>query len=640
MKYLYLAVLLFFFSSSFAQVTKRNLLTKKYTEADIRNSLLKKDIWHPFPKTPQEWREKVADTLIKKYIAAGESSLKSEFESIPATVALEYVRTGNRTHYQDISFRKRNLLWNLVLAESMEGKGRFTDQIINGIWSICEETFWGVPAHLSIQKKGRGLPDVEDPIVDLFAGETAGILSLTDYLVGDAIDKVSHLARQRITVEVNRRVFEPMIRSNYSYLGKGNPDKVLNNWAPWVMSNFLCATYFLEKDEDKRVRNTLFAMKYIDQYINGLGDDGACDEGPGYWFAAGGAVFDCLTFLADASDDKVSVYNDPFIQKVASYIYKVHIDGNYFINNADAPARINPDGVVIYRFGKAVNDEKMMAFGAWDFRKDNQEFAFPSRKFTGLYNLLALNDCKSFTKPYKDDTDVWFPDIQLMSSRSSNGLFVASHGGHNAEGHNHNDVGDFIVYADGEPVVIDVGAGTYTARTFSKERYNLWFNTSAFHNLPTFNGIRQSGGKSFNATDVSYATNLKSSSLSLNIVKAYSVDAGVKSWIRKVTMDKKGKIVISDSYSLTKFPDTLTLSLMTICETDLSQPGKIIFSLSTGKEVILDYDAKLWSASKQKVELKTAEDQSFKGWGKPIWRILLANKAISKNGQSFLTFHK
>src|ERR1019366_10230059 len=86
-------------------------------------------------------------------------------------------------------------LQDLVMAECMEGKGRFADEIANGVWLICEESFWGVPAHLGQQKAGVGLPDVAEPIVELFAGETANLLSWTAHLVGPQLTAVSKLLR-------------------------------------------------------------------------------------------------------------------------------------------------------------------------------------------------------------------------------------------------------------------------------------------------------------------------------------------------------------------------------------------------------------------------------------------------------------
>ncbi len=88
------------------------------------------------------------------------------------------------------------------------------------------------------------------------------------------------------------------------------------------------------------------------------------------------------------------------------------------------------------------------------------------------------------------------------SEGSAEGLYLAAQGGHNAESHNHNDVGNFIVYADGEPAIIDVGVETYTAKTFSAQRYEIWTMQSAYHNLPTVNGVMQGAGRQFEARDV------------------------------------------------------------------------------------------------------------------------------------------
>src|SRR6185312_4333010 len=192
-----------------------------------------------------------------------------------------------------------------------------------------------------------------------------------------------------------------------------------------------------------------------------------------------------------------------------------------------------------------------MNMGSWAFHtfENNGLNLEGSQRARGLYNLLAIKECAAY--PYKENpaTDVWYSDVQLMAARSVNGIFVASHAGNNGESHNHNDVGDFMIYANGQPVIIDVGSGTYTARTFSKDRYKLWFNTSAYHNLPTINGIEQKEGTQYAATDVSYQQTKNTSQLSMNIKNAYPADAGIKSWRRLVKMDKnKGLVEVDDNY--------------------------------------------------------------------------------------------
>ena len=640
--FLFLTSLLCFHYLS-AQITRRDLLEKSASK-ELTASLIPQGQFKPFPQTPAGWKALLPDSVISGIIKRGEDVLGKEFKNIPATIMLEYKRNGNRSDYEKISFGNRDQLWNLVLAEAMEGKRRFTDQIVNGIWAICEESFWGVSAHVGIQKAGVGLPDVEDPIVDLFAAETGALLAWTDYFVGDELDKVSKLIRPRISYEIKRRILVPMTTAKYGWMGGGNPDAIVNNWAPWIASNYIAANLLIEKDEAKRTQGLNIAIRIIDQYLNGLGADGGCDEGPSYWTAAGACVFDALNLLYDATHGRVNIYKDPFIQKMGSYIYKTHIAGNYFINVADAHPTLEPDGIMIFRFGKDMDDPQMKNFGSWAYHAFNE--GVPGGRFhrtRSLYDMLAIKDCSVY--PHNDVRvpDVWFSDVQLMASRSGNGLFVATHAGNNGESHNHNDVGDFMVYANGYPVIIDVGSGTYTARTFSKDRYKLWFNTSPYHNLPTINQNEQQSGKKFEATDVKYQQEKNYSQLSMDIAKAYPAEAGVKSWLREVKMNKaKDVIEVKDQYVINNNPQSLTQSFMTVCSTDISTPGKIIFILPNQSKVYLDYDKKLWSAAKEEMELTTPEDEGLKhSWdGKDIWRILLTGKSLKTHQSTAYKIHK
>lgn len=627
-----------------AQITHRDLLPE-FTQQSFKQSLIPQEEFKPFPQTPEGWKKVLPDSVIAHIISNGEMALKQDFEEIPATVMLEFMRNNNRTDYEKISFQKRNQLWNLVLAESMEGKGRFTDQIVNGIWSICEESFWGISAHVGIQKAGAGLPDVEDPIVDLFSAETGALLGWTDYFVGAKLDGVSKLLRPRIRYEINRRILTPMLTAKYGWMGHGNPNAKLNNWAPWIASNYIMADLLIEKDEAKRTHALNIAIGIINQYVNGLGADGGCDEGPGYWNAAGASVYDALNLLYDATGGKYNIYKDPFIEKMGAYIYKTHIAGKYFINVADAHPTIEPNGLLIYRFGKDVDDKDMMNMGSWAFHtyEDKGLSLEGFQRSRSLYNLKAIKECANY--PYKENaaTDVWYSDVQLMAARSGNGIFVASHAGNNGESHNHNDVGDFMVYANGQPVIIDVGSGTYTARTFSGSRYKLWFNTSAYHNLPTVNGIEQKEGGQYAATDVSYQQTKNTAQLSMNIKDAYPSEAGIKNWQRLVRTDKnKGAVEVDDNYAMNSPLASLTQTFMSVCDIDITAPGKIVFNLPDQTKVYLDYDASFWNISKEKMDLVTPEDQGLKhSWeGRDIWRILLTGKGHSLKHAITYKIHK
>ncbi len=154
------------------------MLSQKYTESHLQNLILPRNQWQPFPKANNrtEW-EALPKSVQKAQITRGEERLNFEWPAVPATRFLDYARNGNRSKYEALTFGRRNALADLIIAECIENKGRFLDDITNGIWCICEESFWGVPAHIGVQKAGKGLPDTTEPIVDLFAAETSELLA-------------------------------------------------------------------------------------------------------------------------------------------------------------------------------------------------------------------------------------------------------------------------------------------------------------------------------------------------------------------------------------------------------------------------------------------------------------------------------
>ncbi|MFC0184449.1 Heparinase II/III-like protein [Pseudarcicella hirudinis] len=635
LKAVFLVSLILIGSDTFGQLKQRNILSRFSQEEISRNLIPAKD-WTPFPKTAEIWQKNLPDSVQKQIISNAEKLLGKEFQPVSASLWLEYVRTGDRNNFQKVSFSRRNQLMSLVLAEALERKDRFTEDILNGVWAISEETFWGVPAHLGIQKAGNGLPDAEDPIVDLFAAETASVMALTDYLVGDALEKKSKLIRPRIYYEVNRRIFTPLLTARYGYLGGKDNNMSVNNWNPWIISNWMMANLLLEKNEERRASTLHYSLKLLDVYFNSLGDDGGCDEGPSYWFAAGACMFDALDILSRATNGRISVYDEKLVKNMASYIYKAHIEGDNFINFADAAPHLKPDGILLYRFGKALNDPDMLKFGLWSYQnftpKPSVEQFFRSR---AIFNLFAIKECAEASKAspgLKEPllNDVWISDIQVMAARAENGLYLASHGGHNAESHNHNDVGDFIVYTDAFPVILDIGSGTYTSKTFSSQRYELWYNTSAYHNLPIVNGFQQKDGRKYEAEHVVYQAGEKESSLKMDIAAAYPKEANLKSWQRIVKLLKSGSVEISDEFESGENLKSLSQIFMTICKINLDTPGKITFTKPDGKQVVLSYDARKWKASSEKMPLNQPDEQKFKQtWNNmDIFRIMLTAKVL------------
>jgi hypothetical protein len=623
------------YSALFAQVTQRNILETKYTADQVMQMILPKNQWKPYPLSPDEWKARVPEANLTKIVQDANKLLTYKFEPISATISLDYVRSGDRLRHSNISFKKREVLTYFILAESIENKGRFTEAILNGIWSICEESYWGVPAHIG----GTGLPDVENPIVDLFTAETAGVMAIADYLVGDKLDAINKLVRKRMYHETDRRLFTPMMQngSKYGWMSRTKP---VNNWNPWIMSNWIFSSLLLERNEVRRKLMVHSAMKGLDAYFNSLGDEGGCDEGPSYWFAAGASAYDCLELLHSASNGAINIFDHALIRNMAGYITKTHIDEKYFVNFADADPKLTPAGTLLYRFGKAVQDSAMIKMGLWAQTKFPAQGGSTGMRMRMMGSLLALKEMTPLQE-YVDAPTSWIKDVQILTARTKSGLFMGTHGGHNAESHNHNDVGDFVIYLKGEPMIVDAGRGNYTARTFSSKRYELWFTRSEYHNLPIVNGIGQKEGRAFEANEVKETINEKESSLSLNIASAYPEAAGIQNWFRKVKLNReKESVEINDEYLLKSNATSLEQVFMTVCKVDSIGAGQLQFTSVNGKVLVLKFDPKLWKVVYDIPSTEGMEYESFNNkWdGKKITRVILQHKKPAAKGKYAFSF--
>jgi hypothetical protein len=609
-------------------------LSGAYPLEKLGAMLVARSQWRPYPPGSDRpgWA-KLPEDVRQALIREGLEQRDTEWPPLPATWFLDYVRTGDRARADSARARRRNKLRALVVAECAEGQGRFLDAIADGLWLTCEESYWGSPAHLNMQRAGAGLPDVAEPTVDLFAAETAALLAWTDYLLGPALDQLSPLIRKRLYLEVDRRVLTPCEQRDdfwWMGLGPGGPSRVLNNWTPWINSNWLAANLLLEPDEKRRLRMVHKSLQSLDRFLAGYHDDGGCDEGPGYWGRAAASLFDCLELLHSASRGAIDIYGDPLVGEMGRYIVRAHIYDDWFINFADASARIRIDGDLVYRYGRRIGDRDMQLLGAFAARAGEGYTGRGDigRQLPALFNVEAL---RAAPKGQPLLRDVWLPGIQVMAARlrqgSPEGLYLAAKGGHNAESHNHNDVGNFIVYAGGRPAIIDIGVETYTAKTFSKQRYEIWTMQSAWHNLPTIDGVMQAPGRRYAAREVSCRTGDRQAEFSLDIADAYPAEAGIVSWRRTLTLDRAANQVrLREQFRLSRTPRTLTLSLVTPGPVQVERAGRVRLG-----PVAVEFDPAALAPKTEEVPLEDARLRQV--WGGRLFRVLLADPAPARQGE-------
>lgn len=553
------------------------------------------------------WRDSIPVEMRQSYIEYGKQYLGKGWTVLPWTVFAENKITGNRVNYESLCFEKRRQLGALVIAEIMEGKGRFTNDIVDGMGSFCEETWWGIPAHY-----GKRIPLSEIQEVDLFNAETASLIAWTRYMLEKQFDQFSPDLCRRIDREIERRILQPAVENNYWWKTAGM------NWNPWICSNWLACVLICEKDEARKAEAINQIQKATQIFIDAYPEDGGCDEGPHYWDRATASMFEVLRLLPLATDNPHSPLLTPHstkIRNMATYAYKTYIGNDYYVDFADAHNNKDVQQVnIVYPLGLWLGDQTMREFGSYIGRQKGV-LTNPAALYDKSGNfptlgreLFFLRNIRHFIAEQPREPllkDVWLQNLQIMTARRGM-YYVAMKGGNNGENHNHNDVGSFIVYVDNEPLFIDPGVGEYSAKTFSNDRYDIWTMQSQYHNLPQINGFNQKDGKEYAVKVISQ----KDGQLTLDIAGAYPAEAAVRSWKRTVSAMKSG-ISVTEDYELNSY----------------SEPVRLMFiALSTDALQHLHFDKSLFDVAIEDISDKL--DPLLQGmWGKQMYRIVLTIKS-------------
>ncbi len=608
----------------------KNVLPESYNPFPLIDD---RTFWESAPKNYKT-------TIIKeanKYLAM-------DMPVLNASVFMEFYRTGNRTNYQDIYNLRRYALNLSVLAELFENKGRYIDFMIDLIWMICEETTWIIPAHNSVgsyKHSSLPLPDLERPIIDLMAADTGASIAMALYFFKNIFDEITPQISRRAKNELDRRIIRAYRdHTDYWWMGfMGDRTEQLNNWNPWINSNVLLTLLLTEKSTHEIYYILHKIAQSLDEYINDYPEDGGCDEGPGYWGRAGASLFECLEILHEYTNGAVDIFQNPKINNMCRFIHRAHIAGSYYVNFADAGPKAVNNPALIFRFGKFIGDKNSMAFGAQQQKSIDSSTIVLGRLGLNrpIRELAIADEINNFETPYIPEKSIFLKDIEVTFLRADTAigeLFFAAKGGNNRENHNHNDIGNFIIYGDGIPFIIDTGNMVYTKKTFSPQRYEIWSNCSLWHNVPSVNGTKQQNGKNFKATNVSYNEFQESSTLTMDIQNAYSSDSGINRWTRSVSMDRaQAKIEINDSFEFDELSDSIYLRLMTHPKPEITETSVTL--TSGGRKLVIEFSNNL----SPEYETVPLEDQFHKkNWGDNLYRLSFKVKEKVKSGNTHLKF--
>ncbi|MCH4031419.1 MAG: heparinase II/III-family protein [Lachnospiraceae bacterium] len=610
---------------------------------------------------------RLSPELKSKLIRDGEYYLENyTFPPIAPSLYMGYQRTGDRIHFEDVYFTKRMALGSLVLAECVEGSGRFLDKITDGIYSLCEETGWWLPAHNSYSKRlntetepapASALPDPDRPILDLFACETGGILGMVYDLLKKSLAQVDPLVPVRIRETLESRIIRPFLTEYYWWMGDGSRE--VNNWTTWCVLNVLITCLTIGESQDTKRRVLRQAAESLDYFLDTYAQDGYCSEGAAYYSHAGLNLADDLELLNSVTNGAFQAVSETgFVTNVLLYICRVYAENGWYINYSDCAAYLEGNGLREYAAGKAFGLPQLTGYGLRRFafmRELDRKRKMADRKepaildeadaygtcernlYLRLKMLFVFDEADRKAKegstktaesccaapsdasgaaasdvPAAADTpdaeDFVFEQAQLMICRTRHFLLAAK-GGNNDDSHNHNDVGSIIIYKDGRPLLIDAGVGDYTKKTFSPQRYEIWTMRSSYHNLPDIDGTEQMPGPAAKATDVQM--DAVSGRMRMNLREAYP---GLEDdFIREVCLDKTaGQITVHD---FSGKPHKLVHHFMTWSEPSLAADGH---TLRIGDLGTLSWqDARAVQIEKIPIQ----DRRLLRVWGDAVYRV-------------------
>jgi len=464
--------------------------------------------------------------------------------------------TGDRDRFQGPYFKKRSLLAQEALAVLIGNDQTRLDRLNDLLWSVCEETWWVLPAH----EKG-------EEFIDLMAAQTGAWLTQIATCLGDRLPEE---IRSRIQREVTRRILDPYLQNGEMYwwnLGS-------NNWTG-VCSGAVGQTFLLmEPDPDRQARGLALVVEQLNRFIeHGFNTDGACLEGIGYWQYGLSEFCVFAEMMRVRTGGEIDLLAHEKIKKIAQYPMAVYLGHGAYASFADSHERnsIYPylAGILAKRTGISELNQLVATSP-----KDQFHFA--------LRNLLWAGEAPPDDLPV---ADIFLPEsglIKLTAPAGEHTLVLVAKGGHNAEPHNNNDVGSFIVAVDGVVYLCDPGAGLYNRDYFGKNRYESIFANSYGHSVPRIGGQLQPTGAQYSGT----LEKTGDKSALIRFEKAYGQPELTEA-SRRLTLGESG-VTLEDRFQFTGTGMEVEEALMTWQTVEAEGPVARIFTETGVLEIHTD----------------------------------------------------
>ena len=558
--------------------------------------------------------DRLPDDCRRQLDREAERALK---ETIPALYASDYMRfqrKGNRSAYSMPYLARREQLTALVMGAASRPDEHLDAKIADLIWAVSEESSWVLPPNspLSLGENSLPLPDIYEPLVDSAAANTALDLCMAVHIIGERLYVLTPQLLQRIEYEIDRRIITPFLaaRDLDWMCGSKNDTAVCLRGA---MASF----FTFERDGRRRWQCMRKAWGILDRLLMNLPQDGSIPGGVSQWQSTVEPIMDCLNMVRAATGNRIDLRREMQIQLMCHYPVLCHIAQGWFVNPGPQSMRPELSGPAMYRLGVAVRDSALCDLGAFLFRTQGE----------GAKEPLLLHRCQNALLRARLEQEKGSPPFrmhgylnaqELMLSRMNEdderGLALAVHGGNNGQVGGHLDVGDIILFAHGQPVLVDAG----------------WLDDTSFHSIPTVENFEQANGVMHRAEDLNVQLEEKYDMMSMNLANMYPPEARIMNWQRSAVYKRTdGTVELIDIFDLDGF-QTVHFHFMTPCKPVLgerfAQLGPVRLRWQEGL-----------TAETETIELK---DEPWKSlWSGSLYRLTLTTEQPVDGGEYMFTLN-
>ena len=389
----------------------------------------------------------------------------------------QFYRTGSRVEYEAVYFQTRRRLCAFTALSLWEEDERWLAELEKALRALLAEPTWALPAHVPEDADETARRET----LDLFACETA-----------QAVAEILSLLEKRLNPALVRALDEALFARAVRPYEAQKRRWGASNWSAVCAGSLLMAYIYRFSERLSGVQDALVDSLF--EFLSSYPVDGCCLEGPLYWEYGFGYFVSAADLLRDFSGGAVDLLKGAKVRAIAGFGRDMFLDECRVLPLADAPHTLHVHVGLMHRLAREYGLGGFSSRESCLFGRDVRfRFAPFLRDFYWYAPELDAQDAK------KPPLSV-YPQAGWVLRRQ-NGWTCVCKAGHNGEPHNHNDLGELVLFEGGTFVLDDPGWPEYTGLYFGENRYKYFVcASSAGHSVPIVNGQFQTAGDEHGAS--------------------------------------------------------------------------------------------------------------------------------------------